>query len=287
MKHLAMLRERAADLIDVAYDSMSRLLYDNPPGTLVLSLADFEITLESLSVYVVSLLSNAKDHGVDVVIDSGGLEKYMIEEHGELEKYFSDPAIFEDPVVNLRRQLALRPEPDLVTLLDELDRSCTFEKLLDVKQELDDVLAEAHERGIKVILVLHQTDLSSLENLRNSGLLNAVDFIAVPNREIHRITDIEHFRNLGKDLIIFGCGNLTREYMLTFLKNNVRILDTLVWITSNLNMHEDDLKCEEIRFGNLETYDQDNFFTIFFNNLLLLRKYEAKIAELVERCEGT
>jgi len=268
LKHYDTFKKGTFDLIRAGYQALLKLLSESPPMYLVLSLADFKTTIPLLRVYVSNLLSSARQHNIQALIDCGSLEKLYASD-----KYFVDKVCFEDPLTNLKEQLSLHPVPNVVTLLDNTQVPETFASL--EKREFTKVLRHARLNGIRVLLVMHNKDIEAVDLMKQSELTRNIDYVAVPERELKANEYIlSRLRTLKKDLMIFGIDDFSLT-LSNHIKYGVFMGDSTAWLTSRFFFNCEGVpRIREAKMREIAHIHSKELADRLYENLLALQRIE-------------
>ena len=272
--------ERTFDLVWAAYQALVRLLKESPPMYVGLSLADFKAASTSIRMYVNNLLLKAKQCGIKVLIDCGGLERLFASD-----EYFIDKICFEDPVTNLKEQLLLQPRPDIVTLLDDIRCSCTFENLLS--REFTRMLCGLQHYGVKVLLVIHDKDIEAIDSLTRSKLFKCIDYIAMPDRELKsKASILSRLRILKKGLMIFGMNDFSPMRILNLIEYGVFMGDITMWLNARLVFRgRNSVEIKEIELDKAAHFNHfylGELVNQLYRNLLILQMVENFVKNKVD-----
>ena len=246
------------------------------PHWILLSLADLRSSIQAIRKLTQDLLTFSTEAGVKVIIDSGGLEGFLISS-----KYFQDTKLFTDPLTNLREQLSIKPPPDIITFLDDLRQFSPLRKLLEVEDDLIHEI-QAADRNVKTLLVIHKSDMDSITLLQSSKLLEVVNEVALSERELimsPSLLDVPMI--LKKQFVVFGLDNLSLEVLRQYFQSGAHLGDSASWITRRLTPNDWELesvphywRAQDDAWLGLTI---EALVKILVNNLLFLRETECRI----------
>jgi hypothetical protein len=223
-------RERTFDIIEVAYEALVEVIQTHPPKYILLSIADFESKVRSIRENALALLKLASKCKSHVIMDSGSLESSML-------SLLNDGQWLRDPIKNIEDQLGLGYKPKIVTLLDDLNSTCTFEPAVRCSQGLVQTVNRARTEGVEILFVLHGKDCDSpmLVEFLNSDLMSLIDYIAIPDDELGISNDLfTHVNGLGKKLAVFGLDDLSPPRLIKLAGDQVYLADVLRWVTGKI-----------------------------------------------------
>lgn len=247
------------------------------PDWIVLSLADMKTTVSTLREYAQTLLSLSSETGVQVLMDSGGLERAQIRD-----EYFEDPSCLDVPLLNLREQLSLNPASATVTLLDDLRLVSPLEELLRVGDDLAHEIENRRNKSSRILLVIHQSDERSVPALKGSRLIRVIDEIALTERELVGKPSLGKIgKLLNKQLVVFGVDDLSLSRLHHHLQSGAYLGDSSAWLTRRLTTSD---WSPSVRSDYWKVWDdswqglsEKRLAERLFDNLMFLRETERKI----------
>jgi hypothetical protein len=268
IKHHEKYRSRIFDILWASFHALERLLKECPPRFVVQSLADFQASINSINACSNNLLTSVTRSGTKLIMDCGGLERLYA-----ADQYFVEPLVFNDPVANLEAQLSLRP--NIATLLDDMRNSRTLEDL--PMSKLKKLLKKANEDGIELMVVVHSDDLTKIKRLQGLELLNYINYVALPDKELrYNYSILADLKILGKKLVIFGLDDLSLEHLSEIVKHGVILGDLSKWSTCQLEFeNEGQVLLRTFK----EIPNSEELEQILYENLLKFEKIERNLTK--------
>jgi len=277
-KYHAILGSRIFRIIRSGHVALIQFIEEARPDWIVLSLADMITTVSTIREYAQTLLSLSSETGVQVLMDSGGLERAQIRD-----EYFQDPSCLDVPLLNLREQLSLNPASTTVTLLDDLRLASPLEGLLRVGDGLAHEIENRRDKSSRILLVIHRSDESSVPALRGSRLFGVINEIALTEKELVGTPSLEEIgKLLNRQLVVFGLDDLSLSRLHHHLRSGAYLGDSAAWLTRQLTTSDWSPSVRSDRWkvwdNSWQGLSERRLAERLYDNLMFLRETERKIS---------
>jgi len=242
------------DFISAGYIALRDFIEGYKINSLLLSLAD--LTSHKKTFYKLSrdLFLWAKIYDIQLILDSGCLEYYMIPKN--CTSYIGLSSKINDPHTNLKAQLKF--SPDVIILPDRPSNMEENIKILYM-YEIKHLLIEAKRKDIKLAYVIHgiyplDRIYSNLMKITKAPLLSYIDYVCIPEKELNMYKNDEIMEpislihsNLSKEIAVLGIAFLNKNRLSIYRKQNIRWCDTIKWNYKVLRLLKGSIICDNIQ----------------------------------------